>query len=107
MQLECENKEDYSTLELTSIRDKIETMSQFNQIEILRIFKKHHEQQTVLNENRNGVHINLSELEPQIIKELFMYVNYVTEQESNLTEIERQQDDVKKTYFEKDVKDMK
>jgi len=105
MELQCEDNDEYTTHQLSSIRDKIETMSQFNQIEILRIFKKHNEQQTVLNENRNGVHINLSELDPQIIKELFMYVNYVSEQENNLTEIERQQDDFKKTYFEKEIKD--
>ena len=44
MELHCENNDEYTTHQLTSIRDKIETMSQFNQIEILRIFKKHNEQ---------------------------------------------------------------
>lgn len=95
----------YNTLELSNLRDKIEVMSQFNQIEILRILNKYNKNTELINENRNGIHVNLSGLNSDIIKELFIYVNYVNEQEDNLNKIELNQQNYKKTYFEKDVKE--
>ena len=42
--------------ELNSIREAIENMSKFNQIEILRILTNHKE--VIINENKYGIHIN-------------------------------------------------
>jgi len=53
------NEIDYTEGELNFIREVIESMNKFNQIEVLRILHKH---SITLNENRYGVHINLSEL---------------------------------------------
>jgi hypothetical protein len=51
----------FSLNELNYIRETIENMSKFYQIEVLRILKKHNEDVT-LNENKYGIHINLSEI---------------------------------------------
>ena len=64
-----------TTESLTDIKDKIEKMPKNNQIEILRILSKR--KNVTLNENKYGVHINLSELQTEIIEELNTYIKYV------------------------------
>ena len=89
--------------ELNSIREAIENMSKFNQIEILRILTNHKE--VIINENKYGIHINLSELSSNIIRDLLVYINYVNAQEIELNNIEKQKQDYKNNYFLKDNKD--
>jgi NTP pyrophosphatase (non-canonical NTP hydrolase) len=97
--------EDVDILELNSVRDKLENMSKFNQIEVLRILSKYKE--VTLNENKYGVHINLSELKKEIVDELQKYINYVNTQEITLNHIEKQKETFKNIYFTKDNKDIK
>ena len=78
-------------------------MSKFNQIEIMRILTRHKE--VIINENKYGIHINLSDISSIILDELLVYVNYVTAQEIELNNIERQKETYKNTYFLKDNKD--
>jgi hypothetical protein len=87
----------YSVSELNYLRESIENMNKFNQIEVLRIIHKHKE--AMLNENKYGIHINLSELKKEILDDLNMYVKYVNTQESNLNIIEQQKEEYKNTYF--------
>ena len=87
------------TEELNFIRDKIEQMTKFNQVEVLRIFKKY--DSVTLNENKYGIHINLTDLDSSIIEELKTYIQYVNAQETNLHQIEKQKEDFKNTYFAK------
>ena len=93
----------YSVSELNYIRETIENMNKFNQIEVLRIFSRHSE--VILNENKYGIHINLSELSKEIIDELNVYIKYVNTQELTLNSIEQQKEDYRNTYFTKDIKD--
>jgi len=88
---------------LNHIRNSIESMNKFNQIETLRILKNH--PSVFLNENKYGVHINLSELDETILHEIKMYINYVSVQETLLNKGEKQKQDYKNTYFTKDIKD--
>jgi hypothetical protein len=90
--------------ELSAIRDKIETMTKFNQVEVLRILNKR--QSVTLNENKYGIHINLTDLSTEIINELKIYINYVNAQEINLNNIEQQKENFKSIYFAKDNKDI-
>jgi NTP pyrophosphatase (non-canonical NTP hydrolase) len=92
----------YSISELNYIRDSIENMNKFNQVEILRVLDKYN---VALNENKYGIHINLSELKKEIIDELIIYMNYVNKQEITLHKVEQQKEDYKNTYFSKDIKD--
>ena len=56
--------------ELALIRDSIEQMSKFNQVEVLRILHKHSD--VILNENKYGVHVNLTNLSESVLQELKM-----------------------------------
>ena len=93
----------YSVSELNYIRETIENMNKFNQIEVLRILSRHSD--VILNENKYGIHINLSELSKNIINELNVYIKYVNTQEIALNSIEQQKEDYRNTYFAKDIKD--
>jgi len=95
---------DLDTLELNIIREKVEMMSKFNQVEVLRILTKYTD--VTLNENKYGVHINLTELKQEIIDEIKLYINYVNTQEIQLHEVEQQKESFKNTYFSKDNKDI-
>lgn len=88
---------------LNQIRETIEKMNKFNQIEILRILCKH--KSVSLNENKYGIHINLSELDREIVNELVLFIKYVNTQELALNSIEQQKEDYRNTFFSKDIKD--
>jgi len=93
----------FSVSELNYIRETIENMNKFNQVEVLRLLSKHKD--ITLNENKYGVHINLSELKKEILDEISVYIKYVNTQEISLHKIEKQKEDYKNTYFSKDIKD--
>ena len=59
----------------------------------------------IINENKNGIHLNLSDFSDAILDELLVYINYVTTQEKELNNIEKQKESYKNTYFLKDNKD--
>jgi hypothetical protein len=94
---------DFSISELNYIRETIENMNKFNQVEVLRILSRHSD--VTLNENKYGIHINLTELDTDIINELNVYIKYVNTQEVTLNSIEQKKEDYKNTYFSKDIKD--
>ena len=93
----------FSVSELDYIREVIEGMNKFNQIEVLRILSKYSD--IILNENKYGVHINLSEIQKDVIVELTNFIIYVNAQETNLHNTENQKESFKNIYFTKDNKD--
>ena len=95
--------EEVSITDLNIVREKIESMPKFNQIEVLRILSRR--KNVTLNENKYGIHINLTEVDKAIIDELNVYINYVNAQELNLNEMELQKEEFKNIYFTKDNKD--
>ena len=90
-------KEEFNILELNMIRDSIEKMTKPNQIEVLRILHKHPD--ITLNENNYGVHINLTDLDSNLIIELKNYINYINTQENNLKSFETQKDNMRSSFF--------
>jgi hypothetical protein len=98
------NNEVYDYNKLNSIREQIENMAKFNQIEILRILTKTND--VTINENKYGIHINLSDLSDDILDDLMVYIKYVNAQESYLNGVEKEQENYKNTYFLKDNKDI-
>ena len=92
----------FSVSELNYIRDSIENMNKFNQIEVLRILNNHKD--VTINENKYGIHINLSDLKKDILDEISTYINYVNTQEVTLHQVEKEKEDYKNTYFTKDIK---
>ena len=91
-------------IDLTGIRDSIELMPKFNQVEILRILTNN--KGVTINENKYGIHINMTDLSASSIEELKLYISYVKSQEIQLDQSEKQKETFKNTYFVKGVKDM-
>jgi hypothetical protein len=98
-----EDEEPFNGQELNRIREKIESMPKFNQIEVLRILSGH--KNITLNENKYGVLINMTDLKKEVIDKLKEYISYVNTQESNLNELESRIQEYKNIYFTKDNKD--
>jgi len=82
---------------LVDIRDSIEKFNKFNQIEVLRILKGHSD--VVLNENKNGVYINLAEVNELAVQQLVAFISYVNDQEASLDATEKQKEEFKSAYF--------
>jgi|APCry1669189034_1035192.scaffolds.fasta_scaffold102412_2 hypothetical protein len=90
--------------EIEFLKDSIEKMDKMHHIEILKILKKH--KSVKINENKNGIYINISLLPPPIVCELNNYLSYVNEQEKTISKLESQKEVFKNTFFsEKDNKD--
>ncbi len=83
---------------LMSLKDGIENMPVVHQIEILRIL---HSKNTQINENKNGVFVNISRLNNDILTQLYDYMKYVINQEKHLNEIEEQKQHLTKEFFDK------
>jgi len=98
---EEEEQNDVPLEELNYIREKIEEMNHFNQVEVLRILNSYEYIQ--LNENKYGIHINLTCLKKEVIDKIKLYINYVNKQESTLDEVEKQKENFKNTYFKKNI----
>ena len=79
---------------IQNLKDKIENLDKYHQIEILRIFKKY---STTIktDENKNGTFINLSNIPENLIDKLESYLQYVNKQEEKINEIEEQKDEFK------------
>jgi hypothetical protein len=86
-----DNNNEFNKLNI--IRQQIENMSKYNQVEILRILTKN--KNTVINENNYGIHINLTELDGHIIDELNKYIAYVALQEQYLNNDEQEKEKYK------------
>lgn len=83
-------------VELESLKSQIEKLSKDHHITILKILKKNIEN---LNENKNGVFINLTELPPIVIDELKNYCLYIKTQNIKLETIESNQKEIESTFF--------
>ena len=82
---------------LNNIKERIEIMQKYHQIEILRILNKY--KNIKFNENKNGTFINLTELPENIITELEKYINYVEEQQKHLKIVETEKETIEQTFF--------
>lgn len=87
---------------LKVLKEKIEELSKFHQIEILRILQN--APSITLNENKNGIFVNLTNLDKTIVDKIEQYLLYVSKQESQLDVIENQKESLTNTFF-KDNKD--
>lgn len=95
---EINNSVDNDFNKLNNIRQQIENMSKFNQIEVLRILTKN--KTNIVNENNYGIHVNLSELDKNTINDLSDYIKYVATQEQYLNNVEQEKEKYKTTFFE-------
>lgn len=87
---------------LEHLRNTIEDMPRYHQIEILSLLKQY--PNICINENNNGTFINLTELDSSVIQNLEKYISYVEEQTNHLDIIEKEKERIEKVYFNKDNK---
>jgi hypothetical protein len=81
---------------LKMLRDNIELLSEFHQIEILRILHSNH---ITFSENKNGVFVNLSYVNYDVIHKINEYVTFVNKQETQLCEFEEKKILLSNQYF--------
>jgi len=84
-------------MNVLKLKERIEAMPKYHQIEVLRILNKHVSVKT--NENNNGTFINLTEQNEDVLKELDKYACYVDEQQKHLNKIETEKELIEKTFF--------
>jgi hypothetical protein len=84
-------------MDINEIKSKIESMNKHNQIEILRILKK--DKNIVLNENNNGIFINISYLDNDTLDYLSKYIDYVDNQTTNIETVENKKNIIETTFF--------
>ena len=88
---------------LETLKMKIESLSKFHQIEILKILSK---RLCKLNENKSGVYVNMSFLPDDLLEELNKYIEYVDDQTETFATVEYQKNEFKSSFFvEKEDKD--
>ncbi len=84
-------------MDLNSIKLKVEDMDKLNQVEILRILKNNNLQ---INENKNGIFINLSTLDEKIITDISKYITYYENQENKIKKKEVIKETIKESLIE-------
>ena len=84
-------------MSLSKLKDRIEHMDKYHQIEILRIL--HNFSSVKTNENNNGTFVNLTELSDDVITALEKYTDYVDEQQFQLKQIETEKDKIEQHIF--------
>ena len=83
--------------ELHFICEQIESMNKINHVDVLRILRC--DDKVILNENKNGIHVNISDLSNTTITKIKEYIHYVNQQELSFEQMEQQKESFKNTYF--------
>ena len=87
-------------MDLLKMKDTIENKNKEHQIEILRILI---ENKVMINENNNGIFVNLSNVKKEIIDKINTYLVYVNDQENSLDKIETVKEEYKNIFFNNDL----
>ena len=77
--------------DLTALRDYIENLEKHQHLQIVRIIQKNNIDFT---ENRNGIFLNMKDLNKKTMKEITQYLKYIEIQQKQLDTDEN----IKKTY---------
>tara|TARA_B110000879_G_scaffold140792_1_gene183369 strand:+ start:2174 stop:2485 length:312 start_codon:yes stop_codon:yes gene_type:complete len=84
---------------LEDLKEKIEALSKFQQVEILKILSKN---MCKLNENKSGIFVNMTFLETDAIEEIKKYMSYVEDQADTFQTAEYQKEEFKNIILEHD-----
>ena len=83
-------------IQLNLLKDEIEKLEKFHQIQILEILV---ENKASFTENRNGVFVNLIKINKNIIQKIREYLLYVSNQNITLQDTEQLKEELKYNYF--------
>jgi len=81
---------------IIELKNNIEKMDFFQQIQVLKIIKNNN---VDTSENNNGTFINLSKLDKKIIQELNEYNIYIIQQKKDIHKMEEKQNTIEERYF--------
>ena len=90
-------------MDLKILKDTIENLDKPYQIEVGRILKQSN---ITMNENKNGIFINLTEIDTFVINKIERYLKYVKEQLQNIDEIEDKKQQFKDIFFNNNNSDV-
>ena len=79
------------------MKEVIENMSRYHQIEVLRVLQSH--PNVKLSENKNGTFVNLTEQPPEVLAALEHYMKYVAAQQNELNTVEVEKLRIEQTFF--------
>ena len=88
--------------ELSKLCKSIEILDNFHHIEIGKILKINN---VYLNENNNGIFVNLNKITTNVHKQIYNYIEFVKKQESDINKDEKLKKNLETIYF-KDNKDI-
>ena len=83
-------------IELVTLKTKIEKLTKKQQVEILKIIMKI---DVSISENNNGIFFNLSSLSEKQLGNINTYIDYVSDQEKTLQELELIKNELTETFF--------
>ena len=78
------------------LKSKIESLSKFYQTQILEILISNN---VKYSENRNGIFLNMNNLNNNIIHQINKKLEYINQQEKNLKNIENVKNELNKDFF--------
>ena len=81
---------------LKTLKEEIESTNTFHQTEVLRILK---DNDVLINENKNGVFINLTYVDSSILDKVYKYLIYVNKQEEQLNVLEEEKQKIASSFF--------
>ena len=90
---------------IVTLKNNIENLNKFHQIEILKIFNQ--ENSNMINENNNGIFINLVDLSQALYDKLNHYILYVNVQQEHLSSIEDKKINIENEFFTEKNKENK
>ena len=88
---------------LENIKQKIDGMDEKHHLHIGSILRKN--TQIKLNSNKTGILVNLSTVPEETIEEITKYLNYVSDQEYSISQIESTAEELKQFISVKDYKE--
>ena len=95
------NENNVTSNELSKLCKAIEALESFHHIEIGKILKLNN---VYLNENSNGIFVNLNKISYKTYQEINNYIDFVKKQENEINKDEKLKRNLQTTYF-KDNKD--
>lgn len=90
-------KENPKNMSIVDMKTAIEKWDKYHQVEILRILNRC--EKTKINQNKNGIFVNMSCLRPDTLAAIAQYIDYVQQQTLQLALIEKEKEKYKKTFF--------
>ena len=99
--IDSDNINDIDANDLIKLCKIIESLENSHHIEIAKILKTNN---VYLNENSNGIFVNLNKISPLVYKEICNYIEFIKKQESDINKDEKLKRNLQTIYF-KDNKD--